>query len=81
MRADPDTTHAAIIASNRAKAPRAEKLVDALFDMALTHGRRALETLAIQVDGDFVQVGREISEEEWRRVYYAAVAALCAEEA
>lgn len=70
---DLDREHVEMLKRNRVRCPRAAKLADALFDMAHDHSIEALETLAIEVDGSFVQRGIEITEQEWGRAFRAAV--------
>lgn len=77
MARDVDREHAELIRRNRVKCPRAVQLSEALFELSHRHGREALETLAIRVDGEFVQKGIEIDETSWGRVFRAAVEALC----
>lgn len=45
----------------RAQTPRAVTLSEVLFDLACRHKSEALEALAIEVDGEHCQTGREIS--------------------
>ncbi len=73
---DYDRSHAELLARNRRRTPRAAAMADALFDLAREHGSQGLEDLAIQVDGGWVQRGVEISDDEWGRVFRAAVEVL-----
>lgn len=48
---------------NRRRTPRAARWADTLFDLATFHKNQRLEEIAIQVDGDFVQRGVELTPE------------------
>ena len=73
---DRETRHAQAVTANRLRTPRASKLADTLFDLARDHSIAALETLAIEIDGNFCQRGVEITEAEWARVFRAGVNAM-----
>ena len=58
---DIDASHARAITTNRSRTPRAVRWSETLFELAKVHKNDQLETLAIRVDGDFVQRGIELS--------------------
>jgi hypothetical protein len=60
----------------RGQTPRAASLSEVLFDLACKHKSEGLEALAIEVDGEHCQTGREISLVDIKNVIERAARAL-----